>query len=250
MNTEGIDFLIFYLLKLFFCTFADFFNYKSVDFSKNQKMPKTKILIVLIIFIPQLILAQYKPKVFEFGPKVGLNLTGINNADTVTFSKKPSFNYQVGVFTRLNLGKFNIQPEFIYQRKGTTITKPFQAKYNYQYLSTPILIGVTPFKGLFLETGPEFSWSLNKGYKKAGATIYGPDAAVDKSWIVGARINLLDMFSLFSVNIRYTHGLTDQSNVAWLKTPLVFTNRTFQLSASYTFSEFYQWKRKHDGKRK
>lgn len=219
-------------------------------------MPKTRILIVLIIFIPQLILAQYKPKVFEFGPKLGLNLTGIKPADTVSFKKKPSFNFQVGVFTRLNFGKFNIQPEFIYQRKGTTVTSPFQEKYNYQYLSTPILLGVSPMKGLFLETGPELSWSLNKGYKKSGASIYGPDALNDKSWVVGARVNLLDMFSLFSLNIRYTHGLTDQTNKVYEpklglgKTPLVYYNRTIQISASYSFSEFYQWKRKHDGKKK
>jgi hypothetical protein len=60
----------------------------------------------------------------------------------------------------------------------------------------------------------------------------------------------LDMFSLFSLNIRYTHGLQNVSTSKYLTTPLDFRNRSVQVSATYTFSEYYIWKRKYGVKKK
>jgi hypothetical protein len=214
-------------------------------------MSKFKILLSFIILFPLAVSAQYKPKFFEIGPKIGLNLAGIGTLDTVTYKKKISANYQVGLFTRFNAGKFSLQPELIYQNKGATFSKGTTGKFAYKYLSTPILLGFTPMKGVYFETGAELSWALNKNYKPQGLTVYGPNAATDKSWVIGARINMLDMLSLVSINLRYTHGLTNQqSSLKVGNTPVDFRNRTFQLSATYAFSEYYLWKRKHDGKKK
>jgi hypothetical protein len=213
-------------------------------------MSKIKLFLSIIILCPIFVSAQYKPKFFEIGPKIGLNIAGIGTLDTVTYKKKISANYQAGIFTRFNAGKFSLQPEFIYQNKGATFSKGKTGKFAYKYLSTPILLGFTPMKGVYLETGAELSWALNKGYKPQGLTVYGPDVATDKSWVIGARINMLDMLSLVSINVRYTHGLTDQSNEKVGNTPVDFRNRTFQLSATYAFSEYYLWKRKHDVKKR
>jgi Outer membrane protein beta-barrel domain len=213
-------------------------------------MSKFKVFLIFIILCPLFVSAQYKPKFFEIGPKIGLNLAGIGTLDTITFKKKISANYQAGIFTRFNVGKFSLQPELIYQNKGATFSKGTTGKFAYKYLSTPILLGFTPMKGVYFETGAELSWALNKGYKPEGLTVFGPDAANDKSWVVGARINMLDMLSLVSINLRYTHGLTNQSNLKVGNTPVDFRNRTFQLSATYAFSEYYLWKRKHDVKKK
>jgi Outer membrane protein beta-barrel domain len=213
-------------------------------------MSKFKVFLSIIILSPLFVMAQYKPKFFEIGPKVGFNVSGLGTLDTISFKKKISANYQIGIFTRLNVGKFSLQPEFIYQGKGASISKPIQGKFSYKYLSTPILFGFTPIKGVYFETGPEFSWALNKNYKPQGLTVYGPNVSTDKSWIVGARVNMLDMLSLVSINVRYTHGLTNQSISKIGNTPVDFRNRTFQLSATYAFSEYYLWKRKHDAKKK
>ena len=207
-----------------------------------------RILIFILLCSP--VFGQYKPKVFEFGPKIGLNVNGIATLDTITFKKKLSLLYQAGVFTRFNFGKVSLQPEFIYQVKGATFTSPANAKYNFKYLSTPILLGFTPFKGIYFETGPEFSWALNSGKQKGNLTIYGPDAPTDNSWVIGTRINMLDMFSLMSLNIRYTQGLNNvmpetKSGI----TPVDFRNRSIQVSVTYAFSEYYRWKRKLDLKK-
>lgn len=206
-----------------------------------------KAILFICILVPSF--AQFKPRMFEFGPKAGAQITGIKNFDTTTIDKKISFLYQGGIFTRFNYKKFSIQPEFIYQVKGGTFKTP-QAKQSYKYFSTPILFGVTPLKGIYFETGPEFSWALNQGFKKDGVTIYGPDAATDKSWIIGTRINMLDMFSLVSLNIRYTYGLTNVSKSKSGVTPLDLRNRALQVTFSYTFSEYYKWKKKYGAKKR
>ena len=225
-----------------------FLRNSDVSIINQTKMKFIKI--CLFVLITSTAFGQFKPRLFEFGPKAGINVGSIATLDTITDKKKPSFAYQGGIFTRFNVGKFSLQPEFIYQLKGATFTKPTSAKYSYKYFSTPILLGFTPFKGIYFETGPEYSWALNQGYKKEGLTIYGPDKATDKAWVVGTRINMLDMFSLASLNIRYTHGLTNVSTSKHLTTPLDFRNRTIQLTFSYTFSEYWLWKRKYDSKKK
>jgi hypothetical protein len=211
-------------------------------------MHSIRILILSFLFLP--VLGQIKPRLFEFGPKAGLLMNGIATLDTVTFKKKLSVGYQGGIFTRFNYGAFSLQPELVYQVKGGSTTAPTQAKYSYKYISTPLIVGYTPIKGIYFEAGYEPSWALNKGYKKDGLTIYGPDVATDKSLIVGTRINMLDMVSLFSLNIRYTHGLQNVSTSKQGLTPLDFRNRSVQLSVTYTFSEYYLWKKKFGVKKK
>lgn len=215
-------------------------------------MLKKSFILIGLIFTASLSQAQIKPRFFEFGPKAGINVTGLATLDTISFNKKIAFNYQAGVFTRFNMGKFSLQPEFIYQTKGgATTIENISSKYAYKYLSTPVLVGVTPLKGIYLETGMEYSWTLNQKSKKGQANIYGPDVKNDKSWIVGARINMLDAFSLFSLNLRYTHGLTNQMPDSKQKiTPLDFRNRSAQVSVTYTFSEYWRWKRKYGVKKK
>ncbi len=203
-----------------------------------------RILIVFFISLTTLSYGQYKPQVFEYGPKIGLNVTDIAIPDNpTTINPRLSLNYQAGLFTRLNIGKFSLQPEAIYQQKGATFKTPSE-KHTYRYLSTPVLLGFTPLKGIYLEAGPEYSWALNAGYKKDGTTIYGPDRDRDLAAVVGARINMLDMFSLFSLNIRYAHGLQNTTRRVSNTTPLDFRTRTLQVSVSYTFSEYYRWKKK------
>lgn len=193
--------------------------------------------------------AQIKPRMFEIGPKVGANLSGMANFDTLSLDKKLGLNYQIGLFTRLNFGKFSIQPELLYQTKGGT-TKTPQAKYALKYISTPILFGFTPIKGIYLETGPEFNWTVNKDYKKLNQTIYGPNTSTDNSWVVGTRINMLDMFSLVSLNIRFTQGFNDFTTQKVGNTELDLRNRSLQVSFTYTFSEYYIWKKKYGIKKK
>ncbi|MGR3811035.1 outer membrane beta-barrel protein [Jiulongibacter sp. NS-SX5] len=206
-----------------------------------------RFLVLSFLFISTLGFAQMEQSTFVFGPKIGLQANTVRIVDNPSpTSSKLNMQYHAGVFTRLNFGeKLSLQPEAVFQVKGGNLADPAQ-KLTYRYLSTPILLGVSPLDGLFIEAGPEFNWALNAGWQKNGVEQYGPDAARDNAFIVGARIDLLDMFSMFSINLRYIHGLNNiNTRVEHNNSPLDFRNRTFQISATYNFSEYYKWWKKY-----
>lgn len=203
----------------------------------------------MLAFSPAM--AQIHPRLFEFGPTVGVNLSYVNPSDTTSFQQKPSFGIKGGIFTRFNYGKFSLQPEFIYQAKGTNLKKPTVGNHTYRYLSTPVLLGFSPLKYIYLEAGYERSWALNQ--LKGAPVINKPSGPIEKddqSLIFGGRINMLDMVSLFSINFRYVHGLDPVSSVTRDKTLVNLKNRSFQIGASYTFSEQYLWNKKFKTKKK
>lgn len=208
-------------------------------------------LLFLGLLISSSTFSQMKQGTFVFGPKVGLQtakLAIIGENPEATTSKLALY-YQGGVFTRFNLGKFSIQPEAIYSQKGGNLETPNE-KHTYCYLSTPILFGFKAAKGINLEIGPEYSWALNQGWKKEGVTQFGPDVKNETALVAGARIDLLDAFSMFSVNLRYTYGLTNTTMRAYEGTNLDFRNRNIQVSITYNFSEYYKWWKKYGLKQK
>jgi hypothetical protein len=216
----------------------------------HKKGMRYKILL-LSLFASHLAFSQMKTKTFVYGPKVGVQANTLkiyNNTDGTV--QKLSMQYHAGVFTRFNMGKISLQPEAVFQVKGATITKPDE-KHTYHYLSTPILLGFQPMKGLSIVAGPEFSWALNQGWKKSGVQQYGPDIKNDQAIVVGTRIDLMDMFSMFSINLRYVQGLNDVSSRGTdLNSPTTFRNRTFQFGVTYNFSEYYTWYKKYGIKKK
>lgn len=215
-------------------------------------MKLTKLAILLLL--PALSFGQMKQSTFVYGPKIGLQMTKVNILDNpTTIDPKNRFDFNAGVFTRLNLGKFSIQPEVMYQEKGGNFEGSGSEQQSYQYLSTPIILGYKVAKGINFEVGPEYSWALNAGATDEDRNIYGPDAKNDVAIVVGTRIDMLDALSMFSINIRYVHGLTNVTTRTSTDTPpipLDFRNRTFQLSISYNFSEYYKWWRKYGDKKK
>lgn len=212
-------------------------------------MKLTKLFIILAL--PAFSFGQMKQSTFVFGPKVGLQMTKVKIIDNPTsFDSKNRFDFNAGVFTRLNLGQFSIQPEVMYQEKGGNFSGNGTQQHSFQYLSTPIIFGYRPAKGINLEIGPEYSWAINSGFVDEDRNVYGPDAKNDVAIVVGTRIDMLDALSMFSVNIRYVHGLNNVTNRFSDTTPLDFRNRTLQLSISYNFSEYYKWWKKYGIKKK
>lgn len=211
---------------------------------------KYKILVLALICSLSLS-AQMKQSTFVMGPKAGVQTAKLSfiSENPENTDEKLAVYYQGGIFTRLNVGKFSLQPEFVYTQKGGNFENPDQ-KHTYRYLATPVLFGFSPAKGINLEVGPEFAWALNQGWKKEGVTQFGPDVANETSIVVGTRIDMLDMFSMVSMNIRYTHGLTNTTTREFEGTALDFRNRTIQVSLSYNLSEYYKWWKKYGIKKK
>ncbi|UBM57324.1 porin family protein [Marinilongibacter aquaticus] len=212
---------------------------------------KSKISLVILLLCGMAAQAQMKQSMFVFGPKVGLQVNDLkimNNPSDI--KSKWNMQYNVGLFGRLNYKRFSLQPEFMYQTQGANLILETNEKLTYRYLSAPVLLGVSPLKGLFIEVGPEFNWATNAGWKKDGIQQFGPDVNRSTNVIVGARIDMLDNFSMFSLNLRYVYGLENTNTRAQAESQVLdLRARTFQLSVSYNFSEYYKWWKKY-GERK
>ncbi|GAB2636772.1 hypothetical protein GCM10027035_33090 [Emticicia sediminis] len=216
-----------------------------------------KALTTILVFVSILSFAQVRPDT-QYGFKVGISnsMTAIINNRT-NISNKLRNDFNAGGFYRWNLKKISLQPELYYQAKGGSFkaTTNFAEtgntilRNNYQYLTGSFVVGYEIAKNIHLVAGPEYGYSLNAGSKR------GPHTNYDFSLAGGVRIDMLDAAHLFSLNIRYIHGLTNTTNKTYTLAdksviPLNFQNRTLQVSASFNFSDYYRWAKKDKAKQK
>lgn len=216
-----------------------------------------KALTTILVFVSILSFAQIRPDT-QYGFKVGISnsMTAIiNNRTNITPKLRNDFN--AGGFYRWNLKKISLQPELYYQAKGGSFksttnfaeTGNTVLRNNYQYVTGSFVVGYEIAKNIHLVAGPEYGYSINAGTKR------GPYAKTDFSLAGGVRIDMLDAAHLFSLNIRYVHGLTNTTNKTYTLEdksviPLNFQNRTLQVSASFNFSDYYRWAKKDKAKQK
>ncbi|WP_337041467.1 porin family protein [Emticicia sp. 17c] len=206
----------------------------------------------VLVFVSVLSSAQIRP-LSQYGFKVGTGISKTSIIDNQT-NIIPKFrnDFNVGLFYRRNINKFSVQPELYYQVRGGS----FKASTNfaetgnlilrnyYRYVSVPLLFGYEVARNISVVAGPEYGVALNAG------TSHGPYNNTDFNVVAGVRIDMLDIAHLFSINIRYVHGLSNTTNKTYTLAdksviPLNFQNRTLQISATYNFSDYYNWWRKH-----
>jgi hypothetical protein len=111
----------------------------------------------------------------HFGPKVGLNYSKIRFTEG---TRKPDSEYYTGfhggVFGRLDLGRLYLQPELIYNEKGTQVTLPggtgatggSTSDVKLKTLDIPVLLGVklvdAKVANIRMMGGPVFSNTLGQ----------------------------------------------------------------------------------------
>ncbi len=216
-----------------------------------------KILTTILVLVNIISFAQVRPAT-QYGFKVGTgnSITAIiNNKSDITPKFRNDLN--VGAFYRWTKKKMSLQPEIYYQVKGGSFkagsnfaeTGNSILRNNYQYVSVPLIFGYEIARNVHIIAGPEYGVALNAGTK------YGPVANTDFSMIGGVRIDMLDAAHLFSLNFRYVHGFTNTTNKTFTLenksiVPLTFQNRSLQLSATFTFSDYYRWSKKQSDKKK
>jgi hypothetical protein len=216
-----------------------------------------KILTTILVLVSISSFAQIKSAT-QYGFKVGTgnSKTAIIDNQTNIINKFRN-DLNVGAFYRWNNKKLSLQPELYYHVKGgsfkasTNFTETGNTilRNNYQYVSVPLIFGYEVAKNVHLILGPEYSVALNAGTK------YGPAKNSDFGLVTGLRIDMLDVAHLFSLNFRYVHGFTNTTDKTYTLAdksviPLNFQNRTLQLSATYNFSDYYRWYKKHGDKKK
>ncbi len=100
-----------------------------------------KRIAFFLLSFPAFLMAQAPPKPFDFGAKVGINVNTLSSS-LPDYAGDYYTGFGVGVFGRINVQKFYVQPELLYSAVGGDFTfdgVAYQARH--QGLMMPVLFG-------------------------------------------------------------------------------------------------------------
>lgn len=187
---------------------------------------KKALLLFVALFVATAVNAQISP--ITFGPKVGYQTTKLStNKDVIKSDFKG--NMAFGVFARLTIKNFILQPELLYYKSGKTFemsllndapgllpeVKP-TFTINQSNFALPVFLGYQfidiPLIKMRANVGPVF-------YFAVGKTEYSTNLLGDKTektkespnenMSIGGALNLgIDLWK-FTLDINYSLGLTD-----------------------------------------
>lgn len=192
----------------------------------------------LIIFISHSSFSQV-----DLSVKGGLNYTNIIVSNP-TSSEGENFKigFHLGISSEFEITeKIYITSELLYSLKGF---KPeggsgSNAKVNFNYINSPVLLGYNLSKRINVHLGPEFGYLFSAKFRGDSNTADINDF-YNNNFDFGVAVGLgFSITEKLSSQFRYVHGLTsvvkdavftdDGKNVAEVK----YYNRAFQLSLSY-----------------
>ena len=186
---------------------------------------KKVLLLFAALFMATIVNAQISP--ITFGPKIGYQTTKLSIDENVIKSDFKG-NMTFGVFARLTIKNFVVQPELLYYKSG----KMFEVSalgddwgmgnlipnptftINQSNLALPIMLGYQfidiPIIKMRANVGPVFYFAVGKAqYAMNGEDIPLPVENATENMTMGAALNLgLDIWKL-TLDINYSLGLTD-----------------------------------------
>jgi Outer membrane protein beta-barrel domain len=187
---------------------------------------KYLLLVICLVLIGQL-QAQVTYLKPHFGLRIGGNISYTTLSPNFIYNLKYQSHPNLGVFYRVRLGKFVLQPEVQLTVKGGTFSREEEViRNNFNYLAVVPVLGYTLTEGLTAEIAPEFNFALN-----SPGPSFGPAKKRDTGLAVGFRYDFMDIAEDFSLNLRYLHGFSNVSGVA----NETQYNRTLQVSVIYNF---------------
>jgi len=174
--------------------------------------------IILLLGIVLFSFGAYAQSPVNFGIKAGITSAKLKtDIDDITEEAKTGF--EAGLFARVNIKKFYLQPELYYAVKGGIIKDgSLEQEIQLNTLDVPILVGYKIIgKGAFnfrVFAGPVASFIVNKKVDSGSDII---DDIVEKSLAdaiwgaqMGAGIDVL----IFTLDLRYEIGFNDLSDVS------------------------------------
>lgn len=115
---------------------------------------------------------------FSIGPKFGLSSTKFEIKDGDFSTGDGELGYHIGVFTRVGLAGFYLQPEllftqtsgsFSYNDPNSSSNSVFDASIN--RLDIPVMLGLKMFKIFRIQAGPIASINMNSEVKNAAGSV-------------------------------------------------------------------------------
>lgn len=156
----------------------------------------------------------------QFGLKVGLNVSDINNGASGTDMKAKTGLY-VGVTATIPVSdEFSVQPELIYNQLGAKtnlydfggIIGNVSTTTKLDYISLPVMLQYNFPSNFYLELGPEFSYMVS-AKQGLSTSIISPSTDINMDYLnrlnVGAGFGAgYNLNKNIGISARYTLGLT------------------------------------------
>jgi len=183
-------------------------------------------------------------KFLRIGPKIGVSSTNLSVKDNIEDIRMKNgdakLGFHAGVFARLSIAGFYIQPEALYTSAGgrvllDSLNSVSQVTKNYTLnkFDVPVMVGAKFANFLRVQAGPVFSMILNHDAKE---DLKGSFAEIGEDWknaTVGYQVGLgLDIGSLI-LDFKYEGNLSkvsDQINIGGNSFSSDFRNRQLILS--------------------
>ncbi len=174
---------------------------------------KKLILFLLIAFLSTGIYAQVP---ITFGPKVGYTSSKLK-MDLSGIEEDFKSGFEAGVFVRVKIKKFYLQPELYYAVKGGTLDSINVTKeISLNTLDIPVLVGYRLIDNKAFNfrvfAGPVASFIVNKKVDNASELINDIDDKSIKDAIWGVQLGAGIDILIFTLDVRYELGLNDISN--------------------------------------
>ncbi|MBM3171874.1 MAG: PorT family protein [Bacteroidetes bacterium] len=173
-----------------------------------------KRIALLLLILPSIMLAQTPAKPFDFGAKVGINVNTLSTS-LPDYTGEYYTGFGIGVFGRINVEKFYVQPELMYSAVGGDFTfdgVAYQARH--QGLMMPVLFGYkfVDFKLMNIRAyaGPYFFYQFGNRVDAVGQGLTAIDMEGNLNEM-GAGIQAgagLDIWKL-TFDLRYHWGLSN-----------------------------------------
>ena len=177
-----------------------------------------KKIILLSIICSSLSLSAQS---FDWGAKVNVgspnvslnditNLTNsVSNGKALLEIKDATLNWQLGLFARLKLIGFYIQPEAMFSRTNSELKyEDVTGEVKISKLDVPVMIGKRFFKVFRVNAGPVFSIKLSQSIKSAADEI----SSNYKNTTVGLQYGIGVDVSKISIDLRVEKGLQSISD--------------------------------------
>lgn len=154
--------------------------------------------------------AQLLPS-FKLGVKGALNFSSLHSEGKL-FNSDTKTGYQLGVWGRVGIAGFHVQPEAYFASKKVGIEKmgaeSDSGEGTFNSLDVPILlgtkIGLGPV-GFRIQAGPVFSFAQDGEIKYNNIANFDDYKKSSTGIIGGVGVDI----SSFTVDLRYEHGLTN-----------------------------------------
>lgn len=153
-----------------------------------------RILFVMLFALTSLMAYAQEMKL---GVKLGANFSEFDKAKNMSMSSKTGFH--MGAYATLPLGRFALQPEFLYSQQGAKLNG---SEIDLDYVNIPVLAKFHILPKVNLHVGPQFGFVVKDGLKD----IY-PDFKAEKFDISGLLGIGIEVFG-FQLEGRYNYGLS------------------------------------------